>query len=177
MYFRKSLLALSLTSIMASTAFAGDIKPLHGGFTGSLGSTATATDIIRFKCGTQAGINQAVAKVKDTGTTGAKPVVQVQVAPWNGSTCNTGVFNTAKPDGTTATGDADATFSALTGAVSAVSGGTYCAKVSKTPGHQNNQSLPDSAAFSETYELDHHCEQAGNPTHPASTLIQYDTNQ
>lgn len=69
MYFKKSLAVLSLASILAVPAFAGDIQPLHpDGILRSLGSGATATDILYANChGISIGgsVSHVLVRVKD----------------------------------------------------------------------------------------------------------------
>ena len=169
-----TVLAFSLSAVMASSAFAGDIKPLHG-TAETLGSTGTAADIYRFRCGTQAGINQAVAQVTDLAGV-VNPIVQVQIATSTSATC--GAFGTARGDGTATTGDGDATPSAFTPAIVAASGTTYyCVKVSKAAGRQAGAATATTTG-AESYEVNHHCQDSANTaTHPASTLIATVQNQ
>jgi hypothetical protein len=172
-----ALVTLGISAVMASTVFAGDIKPLHADPTiRDIQSPAGNCDIIKFQCGTGTGINQATARVIDIAPV-AKPIVTVQTAPWTGAAC--GAFTAAKWDTATNTlprnsnntpwtGDNNSSYSEETAPVAAVSGGFYCVKVCKVAGRQNNAGTPDTAAVAETYKLDHHCSNNGSATHPQS---------
>lgn len=171
-----TVLAFSLSAVMASTAFAGDIKPLHGGFLGSLGTAAGATDIIRFRCGTQAGINQGLVKVLDR-TTIVDPNLKVEIATSTATTC--GAYHPVS-----ASTSSEGVFSAsAAGPIAATSGGYYCVKVTKIAGNNNPAApngtvAPNIGVGADQYELDHHCQNSANPAaHPSSTLVGYFQNQ
>jgi hypothetical protein len=191
--FMKHLtILLAIVSFLAADAVAAAPKPRHGGFFGSLGSGAGATDIIRADCGVyvppagQPGItiNQARARIKDTSPV-AQPALNVHIAQstlvagiW---TC--GAYTPAKRDDTSTTGAAQAyglnspdnngIFSDWTATVVMPAvGGKYCIKISKTADNQNTGS-GGTAVGAENYELDSHCEQGGNPNHAISTGFIY----
>jgi hypothetical protein len=183
-----TILLAILSFLAADAVSAGPIKPLHGGFLGALGSVATATDIIRFNCGTFPGItvNQARARVKDKSPV-AQPAVNVQIAPYTAGAC--GAYTAAKKDDTSTTGavqvygvntpDNNGVFSDWTATVVMPAvGGQYCVKVSKTADNQNT-GAGGTAVGIENYEIDSHCEQAGAPplSHGASTNATYLQNQ
>jgi hypothetical protein len=182
---------LAIVSFLAADAVSAAPKPRHGGFIGSLGAGATATDIIRFNCGVWVGppaitINQARARVKDKSPV-AQPAVNVQIAPYTAGAC--GVYTAAKKDDTSTTGAAQAygvnspdnngVFSDWTATVVMPAvGGQYCIKVFKTADNQNT-GAGGTAAGAENYELDSHCEDsaAAPLNHSASTGAFYIQNQ
>lgn len=83
MILKKSALILAFSSILAAPAFAGDIAPLHAdGVARSLGSVATATDILYANChGASIGgtVDRVVVRVKDRYPM-ANPRVRARVA-------------------------------------------------------------------------------------------------
>jgi hypothetical protein len=154
---QSKLISLLLTVAFNMPANAGGIKPLYVDTAQkSLGTNVFATDILRYRCGIKTGINSAFVRIRDTLPI-AKPVLLVQTAPWTGSTC--GVFNTPQKDAnaTHTSGDNDSAWSPYTQIVPVVSGGYFCAKVTKLAGTQNNAPAPAQANFAESYQLDVVC--------------------
>lgn len=85
----KKVLILSISSALASTAFAGDIKPLHATLPGSLplgNATTTYCDVYRMKSGTGANLLYTSAAVRDKVPVN-KPKLGVKVGRWTGTTC------------------------------------------------------------------------------------------
>ncbi len=164
---------LTLMLSVSFIAHAGEIKPFHNDPTPrQLGTSATACDIIKFQCGLQAGINRAYAQVQDFEPV-AKPIVQVQIAPWNTVSSSCGTYTAAQKDNdpfsNTGDGAAYSGFSLATAFVPASSGGFYCVKVCKAPGRQNGAALPATAVGAENYRLRHDCQNSASPTgHPQS---------
>lgn len=164
-----SVLAVTIAAIMASSAFAADIKPRHSGFLGSVGTAVDKLDVIKFTCGAQvAGFTytQAVAAILDKATVaaGQKPVLNVRIAPWNGTTCNWAAGGTTQQDAVGANGQVAGSFSpdgntvaSLQSLIPIAAGGVYCVKVTKTAGLQNTATGAASASGAESYELQTHC--------------------
>lgn len=170
MYLKKSLLALSLTSIIASTAFAGDIKPLHGGFLGNLTSGYPKVDKLKGVCptGTSPAVTSVQASVADK-TPVQTPLVRVIVRKLNTNSCASTVAASGTqqtdPGSNASPGDGNTVFSGVS-SVSAVNGTPFMIEVDKT-------STASNAA--EQYELNYHCEN-GTANHPVPTLT-YCQNQ
>jgi hypothetical protein len=134
----------------------------HGGATGDLGTSTTATDIVLFKCSSQAGIDRAQAAVWDTAGTNATPpniTIQTAKAPVqadSATACNGATWSAA----VTSPGEAGAGggWSAFTPDITVTTSGYYCIKITK-----------DSAsANSDDYQLDTHCGKppsGGNPAY------------
>ena len=188
-----SVLAVTIAAIMASSAFAADIKPRHGGFLGSVGTAVDKLDVIKFTCGAlpappnpPAVYNQAVAAVIDKSTVaaGQKPVLNVRIAPWNGTTCNWATGGTTQQDAVGVNGqvagalspDGNA-ISSLQSVISIAPGGIYCAKVTKTAGLQNTATGAASASGAESYELDTHCQDSSQPTNHNGSTSAYLCNE
>lgn len=182
---------LAIVSFLAADAVSATPKPRHGGFFGSLGSAAGATDVIRFNCGVWAGppaitINQARARIRDTSPV-AQPAVNVQIAamPCSGTT---GTYTAAKKDSiptsaqpaySATSPDGNLIFSDWTATVVMPAvGSQYCVKISKTADNQNT-GAGGTVVGAENYELDSHCEEQlpgnpnPNPNHSASTGATY----
>lgn len=170
MSIKKTVLAASLV-LIASSAFAGDVKPLHE-FAGSLGNSPLAVDVMRFSCGSLAGvtIDHAVASIKDV-VPEAKPQVNVKLAKWNGYTC-TGWTNAV---GDLIDDDADPSAEVEKSGIPAVNG-KFCAMVYKTASNQNTGTGSKTASGAENYEIDVHCGQEGVADHPDPTLDGYFIN-
>lgn len=164
---------MSLSAVMATAAFAGDIKPLHTAFNGSLG-TGVKKDILRAVCPSPASAITAVeAAVGDKAPVNA-PILKVQVKKVSANTnCTTAV---------TASGaiqqdnvDGDTMFEPETGLtvpipsafsnVAAVNGTAFRVEVFKT----------ETGGAAESYSLKYHCLSA-NGTHNMPTLT-YCQNQ
>lgn len=163
MSIKKTVLAASM-ALLTSSAFAGDIKPLHG-VEGSLGNSPLAVDIMRFSCGTMEGVtvDHASASIMDLAPE-AKPRLNVMIAKWNGYTCT----GWTTPAGDPVDDDIDASAD-VEKAMPAV-GGKYCVAVFKTPDNQNAGTGSKTSYGAENYELNTHCGQEGVHDHPASTL-------
>jgi hypothetical protein len=141
----------------------------HGGFTGTLGTSTTATDIRLFKCAMQTGIDRAQAAVWDTAGTSATPpniTIQTATAPVqadSATACNGATWSAAVTSPGEAGGGGG--WSAFTADISVVSQGYYCIKITKDTASAN----------SDDYQLDTHCGKppsGGNPAyfgHKAST--------
>ncbi len=149
-----SLITLGLSAVVASSAFAGDIKPLHtviqAGLLGkTLGTTATAKDIYRVTCPAQTRYYKA--RVRDQ-TPVAKPIVNVKIV--GAST----LVDTVDANGGTANNDFTG-FSSYSsrdlGAASATAV-NFTIEVWKTAGTQGG-TTPATADGAETYSVDEHC--------------------
>lgn len=169
MNVKKTVLAASM-ALLTSSAFAGDIKPLHG-VEGSLGSSPLAVDILRLSCGTLPGVtvDHAAVAISDTFPE-AKPQLNVRIAKWNGKTCVNWSNAAGDPVDDDGIPSAD-----LEKAMPAV-GGKYCLMVYKTPSNQNAGTGPKTSTGAENYELDTHCGQEGVEDHPESTVDGYFLN-
>ncbi len=171
MSIKKTVLAASM-ALLTSSAFAGDVKPLHG-FEGSLGNSPLAVDIMRFSCGTPiAGVtvDHAHASVSDQFPE-AKPRLNVMIAKWNGSTC----VNWSTPAGDPLDDDGIPSAEKEVGGIPA-SGGKFCVMVFKTPDNQNAGTGSKTSYGAETYELDAACGQEGVEEHPEPILDGYFIN-
>lgn len=159
-----TVLAVSLSAVMASSAFAGDIKPLHGGFTGSLASGYPKKDKLKGVCptGTSPAVTSVQASVKDLAPV-QTPVVRVVVRKLSTNSCASAVAASGVLRSDTV--DGDAAFSAVS-SVAAANGTPFMIEVDKT-------STASNAA--ESYELNYHCEN-GTVNHPVPTLT-YCQNQ
>ncbi|MDO9104078.1 MAG: hypothetical protein Q7U57_03865 [Methylovulum sp.] len=171
MCIKLSIFAVSLTALMAASAYAGDIKPLHG-VAGSLGNGEDATDIIRFSCGTLEGVtvDHAFATIQDLDPV-QKPELNIKIAAWTGSHC--GSFSTAEPDTVDDDGLAGAEVEVGMPAV----GGQFCLKVFKKPGRQNGATGHKTAYGAENYEIDTGCGQEGLEEHAEPIFDAYIKNQ
>ncbi len=159
-----TVLAFSLSAVMATSAFAGDIKPLHGGFTGDLTSGFPKKDKLKGVCptGTSPAVASVKARVKDRAPV-QTPVVRVIVRKLSTNSCASSVAASGLLQSDTV--DGDATFSGVS-SVAAVNGTPFMIEVDKT-------STTSNAA--ELYELDYHCEN-GTLDHPVPALT-YCQNQ
>lgn len=160
MSIKKTVLAASM-ALLTSSAFAGDIKPLHG-IEGSLGNSPLAVDVFRVSCGAPiAGVtvDHAHATIMDFEPV-AKPRLNISIAKWNGSTC----VNCTTPAGDPIDDDLGASAGVET-AMPPV-GGKFCVAVFKTPSNQNTGTGPKTSYGAENYEADVHCGQEGVEGHP-----------
>lgn len=181
-----SLLTLGMTAIMASSAFAGDIKPLHESITNSLPANATACDVYVLQCGapvTGYPTGQASSRVRDNEPQ-ARPKVGVSQRNWNGTSCiapsttaeydqgGTQTYAT-KPPAAVGSPDGNGTYG-LRSTMSIAANARYCVKVCKAASNQNTNGNAISAVEAESYTLDTHCHPTNQPTqqHNASTIIQ-----
>ncbi len=161
MSIKKTVLAASM-ALLTTSAFAGDVKPLHG-IEGSLGSSPLAVDLFRVSCGTPiAGVNvdHAHASIMDTFPE-AKPRLNVMIAKWNGSAC----VNWTTPAGDPLDDDGIPSAEREVGGIPAV-GGKYCVAVFKTPDNQNTGTGKKTSNGAENYELETACGQEGVEEHP-----------
>jgi hypothetical protein len=170
MSIKKTVLAASL-ALVSSSAFAGDVKPLHG-FEGSLGSSPLAVDIMRFSCGSLEGVtvDHAAGSILDLEPV-AKPKVNVMIAKWNGSTCT----GWTAPVGDPIDDDPDASAEVEKSGIPATNG-KICVAVFKTPAKQNGATGSATSYGSENYEVDVHCGQEGVEEHPDPILDGYFIN-
>ncbi len=165
MNIKLSAIAVSLTTIMASSAFAHGIE-------GSLGHCKDSTDIIKFSCGTAEGVtvDHAFATVQDLLPV-KKPEVNIKIAPWVGNHC--GEFTDAAPDAVDDDGLASEEVETAMPAV----GGAFCVKVFKKAGKQNDNLGKKTAEGLEDYEVDAGCGQEGVEDHAAPVFERYIKNQ
>ncbi len=170
MSIKKTVLAASM-ALLTSSAFAGDIKPLHG-FAGSLGASPIAVDIMRFSCGSLEGVtvDHAAGAIQDLAPV-AKPKLNIRIAKWNGYTC--GAFSAAGVDPVDDDGlGGDEVEKSGIPAVN----GKFCVMVYKTPDNQNSGTGTKTSYGAEEYEVDVHCGQEGSEEHPDPTLDGYFLN-
>ncbi len=169
MSFKKSVLAASM-ALLTSSAFAGDVKPLHG-VEGSLGSSPLAVDLFRVSCGAPiegVTVDHAAAAVTDLSPV-AKPKVNIMIAKWNGSSC----VNWTAPSGDAIDADLDPGAGVEVGGIPAV-GGKFCVAVFKTPSNQNTGTGTKTSNGAENYEADLHCGQEGvEDLHPDPVVDGY----
>jgi hypothetical protein len=163
-----TILVMSLSAVMTSTPFAGDIKPLHGGFAGSLG-TGVKKDILRGVCptGTSPAVTSVQAKVADKAPVNA-PIVKVQIKKVSSNTCTASVTASGAIQQDNVDGDTNPDGTHIYSANSSVAGGNGTAfriEVFKT----------ETGGAAEGYDLNYHCEN-GTATHPVPTLT-YCQNQ
>jgi hypothetical protein len=169
-----TVLVVSLSAVMASSAFAGDIKPLHTAFNGSLG-TGVKKDILRAACptGTSPAVTSVQASVGDKAPVNA-PIVKVQIKKVSANTnCTTavtasGAIQQDNIDGDTQIDPETGLPVAIPSAPSSVAGGNGTAfriEVFKT----------EAGGAAETYSLNYHCENS-TTNHPVPTLT-YCQNQ
>jgi hypothetical protein len=165
MFIKSSTLAALLAAFMSTSAYA------HNDFSGTLGTSTTATDIILFKCSTQVGITVASTTVMDdTNTTATPPAISAQIGNANSTTTCTGATNwtavkTTPGEGAWSGRTTDITVSQTSPA------NYYCIKVTKATASAN----------ADDYRLNHHCEitrgAGGLNTHQQSSFISYTQNQ
>lgn len=166
-----SVLVISLSAVMASTAIAGDIKPLHTAFNGSLG-TGVKKDILRAVCPSPASAITAVEAAVGDKAPVNPPILKVQVKKVSANTnCTTavtanGAIQQDNIDGDTILEDGVlvANPSAFSN-VAASNGSAFRIEVFKT----------ETGGAAESYSLKYHCLSA-NGTHNMPTLT-YCQNQ
>ncbi len=166
-----TVLVMSLSAVMASSAFAGDIKPLHTAFNGSLG-TGVKKDILRAVCPSPASAITAVeAAVGDKAPVNA-PILKVQVKKVSANTnCTTAVTASGAIQQDNIDGDTILEEGVLVAKPSAFSnvaagnGSAFRIEVFKT----------ETGGAAESYSLKYHCLSA-NGTHNMPTLT-YCQNQ
>jgi hypothetical protein len=170
MSIKKTVLAASM-ALLASSAFAGDVKALHG-VEGSLGNSPLAVDIMRFSCGSLEGVtvDHAAASILDLEPV-AKPKLNISIAKWNGSTCTGWTSIVGDPIDS----DADASVEVEKGGIPAVNG-KICVSVFKSPAKQNGATGSATSYGAENYELNVHCGQEGVEEHPDPILDGYFIN-
>jgi hypothetical protein len=168
-----TVLVVSLSAVMASSAFAGDIKPLHTAFNGSLG-TGVKKDILRAACptGTSPAVTSVKAAVGDKAPVNP-PVIKVQIKKLSSNACTasvlaSGAIQQDNIDGDTQIDPVTGLAVAIPSAASSVAGGNgtaFLIEVFKT----------ETGGVAESYSLNYHCEN-GTSNHPVPTLT-YCQNQ
>ncbi|MBK8814499.1 MAG: hypothetical protein IPN42_02855 [Methylococcaceae bacterium] len=170
-----ALLTLGLSAAMASSAFAGDIKPLHtviqAGLLGqSLGASATAKDIYQVTCPIDTRYYKA--RVRDQ-TPVMKPIVNVKIV---GASTMT---DTVDANGGTTNSNFLGFSSYSSRDLGSASATTvnFTIEVWKTAGTQGG-AAPATADGAETYSVDEHCLGANGTTDLGSgTNLQVIQNQ
>jgi hypothetical protein len=166
-----TVLVVSLSAVMASSAFAGDIKPLHTAFNGSLG-TSVKKDILRAACptGTSPAVTSVQASVGDKAPVNP-PVIKVQIKKLSSNACTASVLASGAIQQDNIDGDTqleNGVLVAVPSAASVVAGGNgtaFLIEVFKT----------EVGGVAESYSLKYHCEN-GTTNHPVPTLT-YCQNQ
>ncbi|NOU22743.1 MAG: hypothetical protein HOO93_13355 [Methyloglobulus sp.] len=141
----KIILTVMVAALVATISTSAYAFP---SIVGSLGTSTTATDIILFKCSTQAGITVATTTVRDyTSITATPPNISVQIGNANSTMTCTGATGWTALKTTTGEG----TWSPRTTymPVSQISPANYyCIKVTKATASTNR----------DDYQLNHQCE-------------------
>lgn len=147
------------TSIMSTTVFA------HGGFFDDLNtSPSDATDIVLYRCPSQAGITLARAKIQDLSTINVTTTMKVQIAAGTATTCpgrSDAAWNTLAASTSPAGSDATSPWAPTwTGSLTASPSSYYCLKVTRASGTAKDD-----------YQIDHHCLISIGAAHSASTKV------
>ena len=160
----KSVVAVFLSTAMSASVYASDIAPMHGGFTGTLGSGHPRMDRLKGVCplGTSPAVFRVEARVRDLSPV-QPPEVRVRVIRLSSDSCAATAACTGTLQGDPVDGDAG--FS-LFSTCPAANGDAFMIEVDKTQTTNNP---------AESYELDYHCEN-GTVNHPVPALT-YCQNQ